>query len=281
MSSPFFDTFTCLCPRIRFLYVSRDAGGNYSRPGLTAQFWSSVACSANGSYAVAVTDSGAVFRSTDSGITWAFVSSSSAWVTMAMSADGMVVVGANAVSLAVSTNGGTLIWIPSYLGQDVGGGAGLGCNQRLTINRPPNTNSVHRDGDRASISLFTAGITFVTRISLGPFPYATYYWRSVAISSDGQTILAGQSNFNSLAQSYLYLSRDGGLTFTNVTYPHGRYWISTTVSGSGTKMAAIAQDGRYFVSLDQGFTWSNKTTTPIYGIIQYTRDGSKVSQRVT
>lgn len=137
-----------------------------------------------------------------------------------------------------------------------------------------------RDGDRASISLFTTGITFVTRISRGPFPYATYNWRSVAISSDGQTILAGQTNYFSLAQSYLYLSRDGGLSFTNATFPHGRYWISTTVSGSGTKMAAIATDGTRFVSVDQGFTWSNKTTSPIYGVIQYTRDGSKVSKCV-
>lgn len=108
------------------MYVSRDHGANYSRPGLAAQTWRSVACSANGSYAVAVNDAGAVFRSQDSGTSWTLASYSRAWATMAMSADGMVVVGADAFSLAVSTNGGTLICIPSYLGQDVGGGAGLG-----------------------------------------------------------------------------------------------------------------------------------------------------------
>jgi hypothetical protein len=78
-----------------FIYTSGDSGATWTQTG-TAQFWTSVASSADGTKLVAATrtlvtgklDSGYIYVSVDSGATWTQTGTARDWSSVASSADG-------------------------------------------------------------------------------------------------------------------------------------------------------------------------------------------------
>lgn len=98
------------------IYYSSNAGADWVKTTAPAQDWYSVAMSADGSKLVAADISGVsgIYRSEDSGQTWAQVKSDGAWMNIASSADGSILV-ASAASFTndaiISTNSGSN-WAP-------------------------------------------------------------------------------------------------------------------------------------------------------------------------
>lgn len=82
-------------------------------------------------------------------------------------------------------------------------------------------------------------------------------WERVGMSDDGATILlAGDGGGGSV-----YLSKDGGATFTQVPgVPAGGSWVSASVSADGTKLIAnqnaTVNQNAVIVSIDGGATWT-------------------------
>jgi hypothetical protein len=80
-------------------------------------------------------------------------------------------------------------------------------------------------------------------------------WHSLSSSTDGQVMVAGQADLRATDTSPLFVSRDGGVTFTESTAPSG-IWIASDVSGDGNRIAAVQfQGGGVFMSVDRGQTF--------------------------
>jgi hypothetical protein len=80
-------------------------------------------------------------------------------------------------------------------------------------------------------------------------------WHSLSSSTDGQVMVAGQADLRGTDTSPLFVSRDGGVTFTESTAPTG-IWIASDVSGSGDRIAAVQFQGAgMFMSVDRGQTF--------------------------
>jgi hypothetical protein len=80
-------------------------------------------------------------------------------------------------------------------------------------------------------------------------------WHSLSSSTDGQVMVAGQADLRATDTSPLFISRDGGVTFTESTAPSG-IWIASDVSGSGDRIAAVQFQGQgMFMSVDRGQTF--------------------------
>jgi|HubBroStandDraft_6_1064221.scaffolds.fasta_scaffold00056_112 hypothetical protein len=112
-------------------------------------------------------------------------------------------------------------------------------------------------------------------------------WQQVSCSSDGSVVAA---IVGSVAQGYIYVSHDGGDTWTQITALGKQTWFSVTVSGDGTRIAVFSapfsftgapgDDGFVHVSTDGGTTWTaatltaaNDTGSPT-NAVKYSRDGS-------
>lgn len=82
----------------------------------------------------------------------------------------------------------------------------------------------------------------------------------IATNDDGQYILATQT---SSGNGRLRLSSDYGATFTYAgPVQLGNEWSAVTVSGDGSRMAAVYQTGGVYVSNDYGVTWGQELLPP-------------------
>ncbi len=82
-------------------------------------------------------------------------------------------------------------------------------------------------------------------------------WHSLSSSTDGQVVVAGQADLRTgpTDTSPLFVSRDGGVTFTDTGAPSG-IWIASDVSGDGNRIAAVQfNGGGVFISVDRGQTF--------------------------
>jgi len=75
-------------------------------------------------------------------------------------------------------------------------------------------------------------------------------WSSVAVSADGQTVVA------TAADGSVWTSIDGGLNFTNTSAPPGNHaWTSVSSSGNSSFLLAAEQGGSCWISFNGGQTW--------------------------
>ena len=95
-------------------------------------------------------------------------------------------------------------------------------------------------------------------------------WHFVDSSADGKVLAAcvGQANVKGdLAFGYVYVSRDGGITWKACLTDALRRWTGVAISGDGRVLCAIHDNGRvapggqFFVSLDGGETWNGRGPT--------------------
>jgi hypothetical protein len=96
-----------------------------------------------------------------------------------------------------------------------------------------------------------ASLLFGLNSHSGKHPTDTpaYEFTGAAISDDGQTIVVTP------ALKRIFVSRDGGATFTPATI--SKPWSGVAISSSGQHIAAIILGNEIFTSSDYGVTWSS------------------------
>ncbi|MBI1319992.1 MAG: hypothetical protein GC168_13770 [Candidatus Hydrogenedens sp.] len=94
------------------------------------------------------------------------------------------------------------------------------------------------------------------------------FWRSLAMSADGQTILVADDS-----PGVLYVSDDGGLNWLG--RESSRKWSSVAVSADATHMvAAVTLGGYLYTSDDSGATWTQRESTRDWSSVSCSSDGS-------
>lgn len=94
----------------------------------------------------------------------------------------------------------------------------------------------------------------------------TRYWRALASSADGATLVAAGYAVGYCLQCYapIYVSADAGATWTHTSAP-GNKWSAVAASADGAKLVAAAAadpnlggggDGLIYISPDMGATWT-------------------------
>lgn len=89
----------------------------------------------------------------------------------------------------------------------------------------------------------------------------TDVWHSLSSSTNGQVMVAGQADLRAApATSPLFVSTDGGVTFTASTTAPSGIWIASDVSGDGNSIVAVQfQANGMFLSRDRGATFTQVT----------------------
>lgn len=77
------------------------------------------------------------------------------------------------------------------------------------------------------------------------------YWRGVATSADGLTIVACSPDYYCNRPPVTLISTDGGTTWSNTTTAGDIRWKYVAVSSDGTRIIAAPATGYVYVSLDQ------------------------------
>jgi photosystem II stability/assembly factor-like uncharacterized protein len=111
-------------------------------------------------------------------------------------------------------------------------------------------------------------------------------WISLAMSRDGNRILAGtcvkQVLGGFLSYDDLYISSDGGVTWTPHKIGGSRSWVSVAISGDGEHMAAVGDrwfGGSIFTSSDGGSSWVEQKSagSRLWSSITESEDGSRLA----
>lgn len=110
-------------------------------------------------------------------------------------------------------------------------------------------------------------------------------WQSVAISNDGQTMIASSSGGVDLnevepVQGKIVISHDGGDVWEDISPDGGTQWRAVAISGNGNKIAALADNDteNVYISNNSGDTWE---TSPVDNVwnwesVSISDDGSKI-----
>ena len=102
------------------------------------------------------------------------------------------------------------------------------------------------------------------------------YWASASVSSDGTTLIATQNNYDSSTGGGVYVSRNGGSTWTAFVANAGHYFDTQYVSANGSILVAGDYYGGVATSTDGGqtFAFSASPTGAPSGTSWYGMTGS-------
>ena len=205
------------------IYVSSDAGANWTATTVPSDYWTCVASSADGTKLVAVSCApnyygGQIRTSTNSGEDWISNSPPSGFnlgISVASSADGrkLAMVSFNSDSgtftaMCISTNSGFSWTVPS---------------------QPYNLSSS---------------------------------WNSVASSADGTKLVATDGYYDDVNYVYvghIFRSIDSGLTWSATSVPATIEYGPIACSADGAHLVAASSDGRLYTSTNSGNTWLAQT----------------------
>lgn len=200
-----------------------------------------------------------LWKSTNGGANWSSISPVTAvWTNIVCSADGQVVLAANASSANASysqrciysTNGGST-WsiVSAFSGQYERTGFDMSADgtRMYVINLGANTLPMRRSTNTGSTwSTITGSFRFYR----------------VRCSDDGLTVIAARAV--SSGTTYPYISKDGGTTWNDVTgVPARANWGDCAISGDGQTIAVSSGSlgtGTIWASADGGTTWSEQTS---------------------
>jgi|GEM_PF-6735914 len=228
--------------------------------------WTGVASSDDGTKLAAVAfgvrdRGGQIWVSTNAGLSWGAVGPQRYWTSCAMSADGVTMAAAAAFGkLYLSTNSGQ-----TWQSHDVHRNwTGIACSADGR-NLVAVDNGTNVEGGFIYISQ-DRGETWT------PTEHQRT-WHFVDSSADGKVLAAcvGEANVKGdMAFGYVYVSRDGGVTWKACLTDAPRRWTGVAISGDGRVLCAIndnarvAPGGQFFVSLDGGETWNGRGPTQIW-----------------
>lgn len=241
-------------------------------PRATSQNWSSVASSADGTRLVATvgnntSQTGPIYTSPDSGVTWVSQSSGSGtrqWISVSSSADGSKLVAAvyNGF-LYTSVNYGTN-W------------TARGSSQFWT--------AVASSADGSKLAAAVTGGNIYTSTNFGTNWTAqtgsgSLTWSALASSSDGTRLIAATSG----SGGQVFASANSGVTWTpqTVSSTANASWSSVASSADGSQLAAVynaTSAGNIFTSTDSGVTWSESAAAPTadWAGVAMSADGSQI-----
>lgn len=236
--------------------------------------WSGVASSADGSRLVAVASRDGIYISTNAGLTWTETTAPNnyLWQAVASSADGTTLaaasVGIGTCVIYVSTNSGG-DWKSASVPQKNWTSVALSADGSKIVAlagdfsfNPPTT--VYTSTD--------FGTTWTLQTN-GP---VTYFWTTIASSSDGIRLTTFASNI-------ILVSTNSGVNWMQASNPVASWGAvippckEITCSTDGTRLAAIINSYIY-ISTNLGFSWT-KTSAPANGSwssIASSADGSKL-----
>ena len=202
------------------LFLSEDTGAHWTplKPaGEGSISWDKAAMSADGEKIIVGTSSQHLYNSINGGLSWSeLVDANPSWTAISASADGSHFIAASRSGVFTSTEG--VNW-PTVSNAELGSG-----NQQ--------TVAIDSDGSTMLVGtwtgLYKSTDSGTTWSETGPSIGTSHDWHSVAISGDGQNIVAGASEFG------WYSSTDGG---TN--------WAETgpAISGGDTPVVAMNSVG--------------------------------------
>ena len=224
----------------------------------TRQAWVAIAASADGTEPVAVANGGGIYRSADSGTTWAPTSAPTAyWESIASSTDGTRLVAAALYGdIYISTDSGTT-WTDQS--------SSLGSQQWLAV-------ASSEDG---MTLLATDSTDLYTSTDYGstwtlPLPGITN-WGALASSADGTKLVAAQE------PGFIYISINSGLTWTQQAAAGSSQWNSIASSADGSKLVALTFNGPGVYSSDSGATWTPVSATASLQRVVCSTDGTHLA----
>lgn len=233
------------------LYTSADGGLTWRSNNIPPQHWTSVASSANGSNLFAIAQS-QLFVTTNAGAVWSSQATPLNGVassTIAVSADGLRLAGFGRQFIYISTNFGTT-WItnssPSIY--DMWSVASSANGRVLAV----------VDGHGSPFGhVFTStnfGTTWVTN-DVPPLS-----WQDIAVSADGQKMIAGAWYSSGIPSGPIYTSTNSGQTWVSNSIPNS-VWNDVICSADGNMLVAVSA-GTNSASFGKGRIWISKTTPP-------------------
>ncbi len=262
------DSFAVACPGAGGWRISQGAGQSifagafetlaigvaWTPRGPTAN-WGSVACSSDGSKAVAGIINGQIYTTSDSGVNWSNRETARAWSAVACSADG--------TRLVAAVNGGQI-----YVSPDLGASW-----TARDINRAWSGLASSADGTRL-VAVVNNGFIYTSNDSGATWQQrgSSRAWYAVACSADGTKLVAV------VYGSQVATSTDSGATWSALHGPSG-YWGSVASSSDGTKLAIASRSGpgQIYTSQDSGATWvAHGPTAAWYGIAS-SADGARLA----
>lgn len=272
--------------------------GNWIQSGATAENYTSIASSSDGTKMVAAfegTGGNGIFLSIDSGITWlsSGASSSYEWQSVASSADGSKLIAAPTDEpLYTSTNSGST-WVassstsPAWTGVASSasgnnfvavGNGGIYTNSGTTwvqsysvsgngwtsVACSPNfTTIIAADSGTGIYTLALNGSKTWTKVNS-----STYAWHSVALSADGTKLIAAVNGGG------VYISTNSGSSWPEVTsIPTSAAWSSVAASSDGTKLVAAVNGGDIYTSINEGVTWQTNTPSASWSCLTSSSSG--------
>lgn len=239
------------------IYVSTDFGDTWTPRG-TTQTWTAVASSSDGSVMLAADDWNSwIWRSTDSGLTWAATSGApQSRRSFAMTGDATV---AYADGIWRSITGGAT-WYDSFV-PPTGGYQAVACSadgMKVVV--------ATGGGGTQAVNVYVSsngGLTWSPKFSA-----PTTKTPHISVSADGSRML--------LVSGMSYVSSDGGNTWNYAATSAER----GAVSGDGKTMAMVGSStggpGGLSVSTDGGVSWAAVRTSPLWAdSIALSTDGNR------
>ena len=208
-----------------------------------------VASSEHGETLTAVSQTGYIYNSYNSGATWVRNTSAGLkeWRLVTSSGDG--------VHQAATVYGGNI-----YVSNDSGAtwspvATSLGTKAWWGITSNSDNSKIYATVFGGCIySSSNLGVTWETSTAslLGGCSFQN--WRGITSDSSGVYIAAVNAN------EKIYTSGDGGSTWTGHAVGGSHNWISVSSSADGSHLAAVENNGYIWISSDYGATWNSLTS---------------------
>lgn len=248
---------------------------------------------------------GQLYISTNSGVTWTATHSTDKWRCVCASADFSRIIAAtqltyklaissnsgstfsdttiaNSVSnfnkCAMSSNGQNFILAP-HAGNAIistNGGTSLG-NLNYNTGVMPGV-SMSSDGVRVAFTYSVGGIGSIGYSTNSGTSFSTTSlnkgWKGIASSSNGTHLVAITNG------EYIYLSTDGGQTWTATATDTPRGWNAVCCSKDFMIIVAVVNGGQIYVSRDAGNTFTAKDSNRAWEAVYCNNDGTKFTAAV-
>ncbi|EEF57870.1 hypothetical protein [Pedosphaera parvula] len=240
-------------------------------PSVNSGGWQSIACSADGTRLVGVSQN-QLFTSTDGGNNWIHANSQSAtFLAVASSADG------THLAAVAQGNGG--------FGGNQGGvftsaDSGVSWNQKYYGSSDDNFTCVCSSDDGTRLYAGNSG-SYSTSLyrstdsgaSWAPTSLSSGNIRAITCSADGTRVCAVFSSGN------IWASTDSGATWTQ--RDAARNWSAVASSTDGMKLVATVVNGQIYTSSNGGTNWTAQSTTQYWQAVASSGDGNRLLAAVS
>jgi len=246
-------------------YTLNGATGAYPSGTTTSSAWNNISMSANGQYQTAAVVAGAIYQSSNFGITWAIVTGAGtgSWISLAMSSSGQYQTASlYSRSYAYSSDYG-LNWTTSIIAATANSTfQNIAVSSSGQYQTAVFTNTTATNG---TIWISTNyGVLFTSKGT-------TQNYQNSAVSASGQyqSVCTGNSG--------IYWSSDYGQTWTQSNVTSGGY-SSIAMSSSGQYQVAAIWSGLIWYSTNYGVTWTSVagTTQNWYSNISISANGQYI-----